>query len=104
MTDTGFLALQKTGKSTNYVLNLKGRIFADIDSRTYTAVEPDKCYGLSGYNFDLLKNFPTNLFTNEKLKKLETASTEYKERKEPRVFLPMHYYFLIHLLLFLAEH
>src|SRR5258708_3035898 len=80
MTDKGFLITLGAGRSTNYDLSIKGRVFADIDARQYVAIEPDKRYGLHGYNFDLLKTFPPDIFTADELNILDAASAEYKER------------------------
>ena len=69
-----------SGRSTNYNLSSKGRIFSDIDAKQYIAVEPDKRYGLRQYNFNLLKSLPSNIFTDDEQKKLETSTAEYRRR------------------------
>ncbi len=80
MTDKGFLVTLGAGRSTSYNLSPKGRIFADINAGQYITIEPDKRYGLRGYNFDLLKTFPSDIFTDDELNTLETATAEYKKR------------------------
>ena len=69
-----------SGRSTSYEISLRGRIFSKINAEQYVAIEPDKRYGLSGYNFDLFKSFPPDIFTSEELKRLETFTTEYREK------------------------
>jgi Fic family protein len=80
LTDKGFLTLLGAGRSTSYNLSIQGRVFAEVDAKQYVATEPDKRYGLRGYNFDLLKKFPADIFTADELKRLENATAEYKKR------------------------
>lgn len=69
-----------SGRSTSYELSISGRVLADIDAKEYVAVEPDKRYGSSQYNFNLFPNFPADIFTNEELERLEKATQIYKKR------------------------
>lgn len=80
LTENGFLKISGLGRSTKYELSIIGRILADIDAKEYVSVEPDKRYGLNQYNFRLLPNFPTDIFTEEELNRLETATAAYKKR------------------------
>ncbi|MDP2918498.1 MAG: Fic family protein, partial [bacterium] len=80
MAEEKILEVSGSGRSTHYILNIKGRILADIDAGQYIAVEPDKRYGLRQYNFDLLKKFPSDIFTDEELKRLEDSTREYNQR------------------------
>ncbi len=80
MTKEGILEVSGLGRSTIYDISSRGRVFADIDSKRYTAIEPDNRYGLRRYNFDLLKAFPDDIFTDEELKKLEASTDEYNIR------------------------
>jgi len=76
----GFLEVSGSGRSTSYNLSVKGRVLADINAKGYVLIEPDKRYGQKQYNFDLLSAFPSDIFTDDELKKLEEATREYKER------------------------
>ncbi|MDY0302855.1 MAG: Fic family protein [Candidatus Moranbacteria bacterium] len=80
LTEKGILEVFGLGRSTSYQISAKGRVLADIDAKEYVAVEPDKRFGLNQYNFDLLSNFPVNIFTEEELKRLEVATDNYKKR------------------------
>ncbi len=79
MVEEKILEIAGSGRSTNYMLSSKGRVFADTDAKKYVTIEPDKRYGLHQYNFDLLKDFPTDIFTDDELKRLEISTAEYKK-------------------------
>ena len=55
MTKEGILEVSGLGRSTIYDVSSRGRVFADVDSKQYTAIEPDNRYGLRSYNFDLFR-------------------------------------------------
>lgn len=80
MVGEGILAVSGSGRSTGYHISPKGRVFADINSKEYVSAEPDKRFGLSGYNFDLLPAIPGEIFTDEELKRLDNATALYKKR------------------------
>lgn len=80
MVDSGVLALSGGGRSTSYEVTTIGRLFADIDAAAYCAIEPDKRFGLSQYNFDLLPAIPVHLFSDDELLVLNEATAEYKRR------------------------
>lgn len=80
MAKSGLLAVQGSGPSTAYSVSAFGRLNANIDARTYCAVEPDKRYGLSRYNFELLPAIPVDIFSDEELRTLEDATAEYRRR------------------------
>lgn len=80
MVSEGILDTAGSGRSTSYNINAKGRIFAEIDAKEYTAIEPDKRYGLSHYNFGLLPAMPSDIFTDDEQNALEASTAEYKKR------------------------
>lgn len=80
MVNLGILVLSGSGRSTSYNVSLKGRIFLEIDAKKYCTIEPDKRYGLTEYNFDLLPLLPTDIFNADELKLLTDATDEYKKR------------------------
>jgi len=80
LAEGGFLTTIGSGRSTGYELSPKGRVFADIDAKRYIAIEPDKRFGLSRYNFDLFQAIPADLFTDDELKILNEATAEYERR------------------------
>lgn len=80
LTEKGILEVTGSGRSTSYNLSIKGRILVEVDAKQYVAVDPDKRYGLHQYSFDLLHTFPSDIFTEDELKKLEDATHEYEKR------------------------
>lgn len=80
LVEDGILTTVGSGRSAGYSISTAGRVFADIDARAYCSIDPDKRYGLNRYNFDLLLAWPTDLFTDDELKTLDDATTEYKTR------------------------
>lgn len=80
MVGEGLLKFSGSGRSTSYYITPKGRLFADIDAKQYCLVEPDKRYGLSHYNFDLLSAMPPDIFIEDELKSLKNATAEYDKR------------------------
>jgi len=79
---SGFLISKGSGRSVSYELTVMGRVFAEIDARQYVSIEPDKRYGLSGYNFDLLSQFPKEIFSLGELDELDRATSEYKKKAQ----------------------
>ncbi len=80
MVKEGILEVSGSGRSTSYDIGLRGRVFADINAKQYVSIEPDKRYGQSRYNFDLLRTFPDDIFTDEELAKLNASTNEYNHR------------------------
>lgn len=80
MTREGILQVSGSGRSTVYDISVLGRIFSEIDAKRYYSLEPDKRYGMSRYNFDLLPVMPSEIFTPNELKILDDATSEYKRR------------------------
>jgi Fic family protein len=80
MADQGLLETKGSGRSTEYSITVLGRLLAEVDINSYMALEPDQRYGLSGYNFDLFKSMPTDIFTDTETTILEAATLEYKKR------------------------
>ena len=80
MTEKGLLDVVGSGRSTKYKISVWGRVFSEVDSSAYISIEPDKRYGLKGYNFNLFPSFPQEIFTEDELKKLEHFTLQYKEK------------------------
>ncbi|MDP1688702.1 MAG: Fic family protein [bacterium] len=74
------LVISGLGRTTSYNLTTRGKIFADIDAKAYCAVEPDKRYGMNSFASNFLAELPEDLFTNEELIKLNSATLEYERR------------------------
>ena len=68
------------GRARVYTITTRGRVFADIDARSYCAVEPDHRYGLKQFNFELLPSLPSDVFTSDELTILEHATQTYHKR------------------------
>ncbi len=80
MVKKGVLRVSGSGRATNYRISTVGRLFSEIDARAYISVEPDKRYGLHGYNFELFPEFPSEVFTNDELKILDKATNDYRQK------------------------
>ena len=77
MTALRLLTASGRARARAYSISIIGRIFSHVDASAYTAVEPDKRYGLARFNFDLLPSFPLDIFTTAELTTLEQATSEY---------------------------
>ena len=80
MVKLGALAVTGSGRAVRYQVTIQGRILTDIDAKKYCAVEPDKRYGASGYNFDLFDGLSDDIFDEEELKRLDDSTKEYNDR------------------------
>lgn len=80
LTDKEYLTHHGVGRSTTYKISIKGRLFSQLHAGEYCAVEPDKRYGQSHYNFQLFESIPSQIFTDSEQKILEEATAEYKKR------------------------
>ena len=74
----GVLIAKGSGRSVSYGLTASGRVFAEINASEYIAIDPDKRYGLHGYNFGLFSAFPAEIFNAVELDVLQAATTAYK--------------------------
>ncbi len=74
------LEIKGSGPSTRYEVSVTGRIYADIDAKSYCVVETDKRFGSSHFNFNLLSDFPADLFSTRELQTLTEATREYRQR------------------------
>lgn len=81
MVKHGILVTSSSGRYLNYDVSNFGRIFFDIDAHEYCLTDPDKRYGLTQYNFDLFSSFPSNIFSDEELIRMEALTEEYRIRK-----------------------
>jgi hypothetical protein len=79
MNKTGLISLIGAGRSTSYTITTLGRIVADIDAAKYVEVEPDKRYGQDRYNFNLLSEFPSDVFSVEEKMNLVEATKEHHD-------------------------
>src|SRR3989338_4340145 len=57
----GAIVMAGSGRSTSYSISILGRIFAEVDANAYCSIEPDRRYGISRYNFDLLSALPSDI-------------------------------------------
>ena len=76
----GMLVAKGSGRSVSYELTAPGRVFAEINASEYIAIDPDKRYGLHGYNFGLFSEFPAEIFSAAELDVLHAATAAYKEK------------------------
>lgn len=82
MVEEGLLKTKGAGRSTSYELTTSGRVFVDIETEKYLSEEPDKRFGLKGYNFELFSEFPSELFNEEEMNALSEATCEYDRRTD----------------------
>ncbi|MBI2483983.1 Fic family protein [Candidatus Uhrbacteria bacterium] len=80
MVEAGLLQAIGAGRSRQYAITSRARLFSEIGGHDYMALDPDERYGLSGYNFDLFHSMPSDIFLDEELHRLEAASVEYRKR------------------------
>lgn len=80
MTKSKLIKVFGSGPSTGYKINELGRLFISIDAKKYCSIEPDKRYGLSRYNFNLLSSLPLDIFDESEFDYLDEATEKYKER------------------------
>src|SRR3989344_5630610 len=71
MARLGLLVSDGAGPATKYMVSPLGRLCADIDARAYCAAEPDKRYGMSRFNLDLLPAIPPDIFSAYEMNILE---------------------------------
>lgn len=76
----GYLVPQGAGRSTAYDITVQGRVLAPVDAHQYCAVEPDRRFGMSTYQFDLFARLPDALFSADELELLRGATEEYHQR------------------------
>ncbi|MDO8521043.1 MAG: Fic family protein [bacterium] len=79
LSELGLLSVHGLGRATSYGVSVHGRIYANVDAHTYCAVEPDKRYGSSRFNFDLFSQFPADIFLESEQSVLDEATAHYKK-------------------------
>lgn len=67
------------GRSIVYSISNLGRLFSQIDSKTYNSIEPDRRYGQSHYNFDLFNLSIDDVFSSEEIEKLNIATAQFNK-------------------------
>lgn len=80
MVESDLLKIIGLSRSTSYSISTRGRALVDIDAQKYIQIEPDERFGLSGYNFDYFSEFPTDIFDESELQKLDNASNKYRQK------------------------
>ncbi|MFA6528712.1 MAG: Fic family protein [Candidatus Gracilibacteria bacterium] len=80
MVVSGILKLTGSGRSTSYNITTLGRVSADINAKSYCAIDPDRRYGINSYDFDLFSELPGDLFDNKDLTIFNHATSEYIKR------------------------
>lgn len=71
-----------SGRSVRYNVSVFGRVFFEVDAKKYCSLEPDKRYGLNGYNFELFDSFPVDIFEEAEIEKMDNTTEEYRKRTE----------------------
>jgi Fic family protein len=73
----GLLTVSGAGPATLYAISALGRLYVDVDAKDYSAIDPDKRYGLKGFNFDLFKSIPDDVFSDVEIQELNNATEVY---------------------------
>lgn len=87
MVDSGNLIVEGQGPATKYRISAVGRLFADVDVAEYCAIEPDRRYGLTSYNFELFQNVPDSIIADEELESLALKTEAYQKRLQDQTEL-----------------
>jgi len=77
--DLGILHISGAGRSVVYSISSKGRLITNINAHEYCATEPDKRFGLSSYNFELFDSVNDDLFSNDEIDLLNSATEIYNK-------------------------
>lgn len=80
MVNNEILNTSGSGRYLNYSVGNAGRIIFNVNAHEYCSIEPDQRYGLKQYNFDLFSSIPNDIFYDEELEKIESATARYKSR------------------------
>jgi fido (protein-threonine AMPylation protein) len=80
MTGQGLLGVTGSGPATRYRATTMGRLFTDVNAKEYVAIEPDRRYGKSTFDFALLPGMPGGLFSEQELGTLQEATQYYESR------------------------
>ncbi len=80
--DLNFLKVSGAGRSVKYSISSIGRIFTDVNLKTYFAIDPDKRFGLKTFNFDLFSSIPDELFSDAEIQELDKATELYIQNRK----------------------
>lgn len=83
----GFLSVTGASRSVTYALVTRGRVFLPVNARDYCINDPDERRGLNRFNFRLLPEMPTELFSKAEMDTLCRATKAFQKRK--RIVTPM---------------
>ena len=67
------------GRARAYSISTLGRLFTPIDERVYCATEPDKRFGQTQFNFNLLSEVPQKIFSPREIETFKNATKEYRQ-------------------------
>lgn len=80
MVQKGLLKVVGAGRATKYEISVTGRVFFEVNASEYISVEPDRRFGLKGYNFELFRSLPREIFTSQELEELKSFTQRYREK------------------------
>jgi len=78
--DNDYIKSSGKGRSVSYHLTTLGNLFLNTDFKEYFNTDPDNRFGRSDFNFEIFKNFPEHIFSQEEIKDLDKASQVFKKR------------------------
>ncbi len=67
------------GRSVTYTISPRGRLVTDIDVKDYSAIDPDRRFGLKSFNFKLFDAIPHELFSETELHELHAVTEVYRK-------------------------
>ena len=80
MKSLGLVTATGAGRSVVYQPTTLGRLYLPVDPNLYSAVEPDKRYGQTAFNFELFPALSQELFSEAELGEMDNATKEYQAR------------------------
>jgi Fic family protein len=79
---SGFLELKGSGRSTTYCLAHLGRVLTPVDAKAYSAIDPDKRFGLRSFSFGLFDSIQVSLFSPLEQNVIEAATASFRQHSQ----------------------
>lgn len=83
LVETGYLIMTGGGRSTEYQVELIGRMFLHTEPDQYVNIDLDARVGVEeSYQSSIWQDWPRSLFSSEEISRLEKATVKYQERSQ----------------------
>ncbi len=76
------LKVSGAGRSITYSISPHGRLFTNVNAKNYSAIDPDKRFGLKSFNFELFNSIPNKLFSDIETRSLDMAREVYTKNTQ----------------------